>query len=131
MLFRSLRGGFAVVYNKTAANNNLTVLGNDAAYASPGNYIPALNLKDGVNVAITPWPNLSPSLFPTTQGSTPGGLGVIDPGVGRPARQAQWSIGVQREIARNIVLETSYVGNRGAWWQAPGLTTYKIGRAHV
>ncbi|MFM2123961.1 MAG: hypothetical protein RL328_412 [Acidobacteriota bacterium] len=119
-----LRGGFAVVYNKTAANNNLTVLGNDAAFASPGNYIPALNLKDGVPVTITTWPDLRPNLFPTTQGSTPGGLGVIDPGAGRPARQLQWSIGIQRQLARTIVLETSYVGNRGAWWQAPGLTTY-------
>ncbi len=119
-----LRGGFGVVYNKTAALNNLTVLGNDTALASPGQFIPSFYLRDGIKTAITPWPNLSPSVFPSTQGSTPAGYGLVDPGVGRPARQMQWSVGLQREIVRNLVVEASYVGNRGAWWQAPGLITY-------
>ncbi len=119
-----LRGGFGVVYNKTAALNNLTVLGNDRAFASPGQFIPSLNLRDGVPTQIATWPDLNPALFPTTPGATPGGYGVIDPGIGRPARQAQWTVGLQREIFRNLVVEASYVGNRGAWWQAPGLTTY-------
>ncbi len=119
-----LRGGFAVVYNKTAALNNLTVLGNDQALASPGQFIPAFYLKDGITTPVGTWPNFNPGLFPTTQGATPGGYGLIDPGIGRPARQMQWSVSVQRELARNLVVEASYVGNRGAWWQAPGLTTY-------
>ena len=36
-------------------------------------------------------------------------------------RQYQWSIGFQREIIPNMVVEASYVGNRGVWWQAPAL----------
>jgi hypothetical protein len=32
-----------------------------------------------------------------------------------------WSIGLQREIFKNLVIEATYVGNRGAWWQANGL----------
>ena len=34
-------------------------------------------------------------------------------------RILQWSIGLQRELARNLVVEASYVGNRGVWWTAP------------
>ena len=46
---------------------------------------------------------------------------LLDPNAGRPARLLQWSIGLQREINRNLVVEASYVGNRGVWWSAPGL----------
>jgi hypothetical protein len=49
---------------------------------------------------------------------------LLDPNAGRPARQYQWSLGLQREITRNTVIEASYVGNRGVWWSevnpAPG-----------
>ena len=45
----------------------------------------------------------------------------IAPNDGRPARVFQWSIGLQREIASNLVVEAEYVGNRGAWWTAPVL----------
>jgi hypothetical protein len=38
---------------------------------------------------------------------------------GRQPRIFQSSIGLQREIARNLVVEAAYVGNRGAWWVAP------------
>jgi len=37
---------------------------------------------------------------------------------GRPARILQWSVGLQREIARDFVVEAAYVGNRGVWWNA-------------
>ena len=45
----------------------------------------------------------------------------MDPNAGRPARQYQWSVGFQREITTNLVVDLTYVGNRGIWWQAPGL----------
>src|SRR5438093_8590831 len=45
----------------------------------------------------------------------------MDTNAGRPPRQVQWSIGFQREVAPNFVVEAAYVGNRGVWWQAPGL----------
>src|ERR1051326_7948514 len=45
----------------------------------------------------------------------------MDPNAGRPARQYQWSVGFQREITKDMVLEASYVANRGVWWQAPAL----------
>jgi hypothetical protein len=36
----------------------------------------------------------------------------------------QWSLGIQREIARGLVVDAAYVGNRGVWWTAPLLETY-------
>ena len=39
----------------------------------------------------------------------------------RPPRILQWSIGVQREVVRGLVVEASYVGNRGAWESASSL----------
>ena len=45
----------------------------------------------------------------------------IDRNAGRPPRIVTWSIGFQREIVQNLVVEASYVGNRGAWWTAPTL----------
>jgi len=48
----------------------------------------------------------------------------MDPNAGRPARQYQWSAGIQREVFKDLAVEASYVGNRGIWWQAPGLVNY-------
>ena len=39
----------------------------------------------------------------------------------RPGRVFTWSIGVQREVMKNLVVEVSYVGNRGAYFPAPYL----------
>ncbi len=46
---------------------------------------------------------------------------TIDKGTGRPPRIFQWSLGLQREIIPNLVMEAAYVGNRGAWFTAPDL----------
>ena len=34
-----------------------------------------------------------------------------------------WSIGIQRELSKDMALEVSYVGNRGAWWNSDGVLT--------
>jgi hypothetical protein len=47
---------------------------------------------------------------------------TIDKGTGRPPRIFQWSVGLQREIIPNLLIEAAYVGNRGAWWTAPDLS---------
>ena len=46
---------------------------------------------------------------------------TITKGTGRLPRIFQWSVGLQREIIPNLVLEAAYVGNRGAWFTAPDL----------
>ncbi|HYR86235.1 MAG TPA: TonB-dependent receptor, partial [Terriglobia bacterium] len=43
----------------------------------------------------------------------------IDRNAGRPPRQIHWSIGLQRQVTNNLMVEASYVGNRGVWWTAP------------
>jgi len=40
----------------------------------------------------------------------------------RLPRIFQWSIGFQREIVKDMVIEAAYVGNRGTWWTAPLLS---------
>jgi hypothetical protein len=68
------------------------------------------------------WPNFNP-LFPT-----PAAPGVIPPSSpfvsiapdsGRLPRTFQWSLGFQRELTSNLVVDVAYVGNRGAWWAGP------------
>jgi hypothetical protein len=33
-------------------------------------------------------------------------------------------VGLQREIARDLIVEAAYVGNRGAWWLSTNLDNY-------
>jgi len=64
--------------------------------------------------------SLNPGLVP----SAPNQLGtfnyLLDRNA-RPARILQWSIGAQREVLRGLVVEASYVGNRGAYESASSL----------
>jgi hypothetical protein len=46
----------------------------------------------------------------------------IDRNSGPPPRISQWSIGLQREVSENLVVEAAYVGNRGVWWTVPVLS---------
>jgi hypothetical protein len=65
------------------------------------------------------WPNFSVSQTPLPGATTSSFLSYLDPGASRPPRQNQWSLGLQREITRDFVLEGAYVGNRGVWWSGP------------
>jgi len=112
-----LRAGFGVVYGQT----NVLGLGSAAAGTinSPGTGLPAVVLSEGIPSSLIPtWPNKIPNLYPATgiPATLPGGVGMLDQNAGRPSRQVQWSLGVQREITPNLVVEAAYVGNRGAWW---------------
>lgn len=57
-------------------------------------------------------------------GQLQGSTSVIDRNAGRPPRQVSWSLGMQREIGQNLVVEAAYVGNRGVWFRADGLIDY-------
>ena len=65
------------------------------------------------------WPNFQVNQTPLAGATTSGFLGYLDPGASRPPRQDQWSLGLQREITRDFVIEGAYVGNRGVWWSGP------------
>jgi hypothetical protein len=125
------RAGGAISYGAGSDNAGLNVSVPDFyGIGTPAYGTPAAILKNGNpygpgNPFGNPplvFPNFNP-LFPT-----PAAPGVIppaspfisiDPGTGRLPRIFQWSIGLQREIVRNLVVEAAYVGNRGAWWAAP------------
>ena len=80
---------------------------------------PVYSLRQGLPFTLT-WPNFSHGQFPA-----PGNLNApnvaMDANAGRPARTVQWSVGLQRQVMKDLVVEAAYVGNRGAWWNATGL----------
>ncbi len=72
------------------------------------------------------WPDFSAHYpFQTAPGYAPpqSPFISIDRNAGRLPRILQWSFGLQREVTRDLVVEASYVGNRGVWWTAPLLAT--------
>jgi Carboxypeptidase regulatory-like domain/TonB dependent receptor len=128
------RAGGAISYAATSDQSGLlTSAGDFYSIASPAYGVAAGNMQDGNpygpgnrfgNPPLV-WPNFSP-LYPT-----PAAPGVIPPSspfisiapnTGRLPRTFQWSIGFQRELSKDIVVDAAYVGNRGAWWTAPLLS---------
>ena len=124
-----LRAGFGIIYSSTASNNNSAggLAGSSATTTAPSFGIPVTTLAQGIPTSFwpAPWPNYDAGYFPTYPRNgvpTPNtGPVWMDPNAGRPARQYQWSLGIQREVNRNLAVEVTYVGNRGVWWQAPAL----------
>ncbi|MBZ5632512.1 MAG: TonB-dependent receptor [Acidobacteriia bacterium] len=115
-----IRGGFGVVYNTSSTG----------AFSPPLNYqlagVPAFGqslfqMQNGPPAGINPSIVLTPGGLPSLKGTVTGGPLFVDPNAARPARQYQWSIGLQREVTRNLVVEASYVANRGIWWSAGAL----------
>jgi Carboxypeptidase regulatory-like domain/TonB dependent receptor len=119
------RAGIGVAYNKPDDNNSLSLsTGSQQIYSSPSYGNPAYLMQNGVPYTIT-WPNFNPGQIPLP-GTTSSVSQLFDPQAGRPARQLQWSIGIQREITHDLVLEADFVGNRGVWWNAPFLINPNI-----
>jgi hypothetical protein len=108
-----LRAGWGLVYSFTPEVNGSAALSASNAPSSPGGFV---NIETPGVIPQPRWPVFDPGLYPNTPGSTNTGPQALDPNAGRPARQNQWSIGLQRELSSNVVIEASYVGNRGVWW---------------
>ena len=131
------RAGGAISYGAPPDQAGLNVSVPDFLSLAPAGYgLPAATLKYGdpygagnsFGNPVLEWPNsfLKTPLFPA-----PAAPGVVPPSSpfisiapnsARLPRIFQWSIGLQREIARNLVVEAAYVGNRGSWWTAPLLS---------
>jgi hypothetical protein len=122
------RGGIAVAYDGTAtASTGTGSASANNAFSAPGFGDAAMQLQAGVPAGfVLPWPNFSAGAYPNPNFPTlqNGPASVVDQNAGRPARQIQWSVGLQRELTRNTVVEASYVGNRGAWWLSTVLDNY-------
>jgi len=123
-----LRAGFGIVYNGTGQNNGAAAtVANAAGGGTVGTFGNALTtLSTGYPSQFNPraWPTYDAAFFPTGFPVPGAGPTNYDRNAGRPARQYQWSFGFQREINKDLVVEASYVGNRGIWWQAPGLLNF-------
>jgi hypothetical protein len=113
-----LRAGSGISYGRTPElgylNNTLSTFAN---YTSPSYADPATTLAQGQAFPWS-WPNFNPGMYPPTNGVLASPPVAIDRNAGRPPRIFQWSIGLQRELTQNLLVEASYIGNRGVWWQA-------------
>jgi hypothetical protein len=123
-----IRAGWGLIYGQTSTNPlglNTAGIVNTNTVGSPGQGIPATTLAAGIPASSIPsFPVFNPGVAPLSPiggQALPVGVGLLDPNAGRPPRQNQWSVGVQREITHDLAVEASYVGNRGVWWQAPSL----------
>ena len=122
-----LRAGIGISYGQTGALEMWNLrMGSFVRYGPNPTWGDPVGLfNNGPNVNGTPivpvWPNSDPGQAPAAPGSD--FMPWISPRAGRPPRQIQWSIGIQREITPNLSVDVSYVGNRGAWWNSNGAIT--------
>ncbi|HEY4360548.1 MAG TPA: carboxypeptidase regulatory-like domain-containing protein [Bryobacteraceae bacterium] len=129
-----LRAGTGIQYATTANNAFLSYnVADFYSFNGPGYGLPVSALAQGNPYAagnpfgnpVITWPNFDNGKYPT---KTINGLVPQSPFISidrssRPPRVLTWSIGLQREVLRNLVIEAAYVGNRGAWFTAPELNS--------
>jgi len=72
---------------------------------------------DGTPV-VPVWPNRDPGQSHDCQGTD--FMPLVNDQAGRPSRQFQWSVGIQRELTSNLSLDCFLCGHRGAWWNSNG-----------
>jgi hypothetical protein len=128
------RAGGSIAYSSAPDNAELSYsVANFYLLGAPGYGLPASQLSNGnpyVGAQAITFPEYNQ--FPTQSSSTGCGLTGTSPcvpptepfitiakGAGRLPRIFQWSIGLQREVMPNLLVEAAYVGNRGAWFTAP------------
>ena len=128
------RAGAAITYGSQADDAGVNHSAADyLSLGTPAYGAPATILKNGDTYApgnvlgnpVLTWPT---SFLQTPYSPAPTASGIVPPAApfisiaknaGRLPRIFQWSIGFQRELTRNLVVNVAYVGNRGAWWVAP------------
>jgi hypothetical protein len=120
-----LRAGGGISFAKTG-NYPGANFGSNKAWGPPAYGIAPFTLQNGMPYNIT-YPNLSPGQTPLQNN----GVDVIsnpvvffDQNAGRPARIMQWTVGLQRQLTKDLMVEAAYVGNVGAWWSANTLNPY-------
>jgi hypothetical protein len=124
-----LRAGGGLSYapiSTFAYITNAAILGvgfNQLNFPSPAFGVPATTLSQGLvySPSQLTTASLGPGLYSNASGTPSAAPFFIDPNAGRAARILQWSIGGERQIARDLVVEANFVGNRGAWENSSSL----------
>jgi hypothetical protein len=110
------RGGWGVVY-QYPTDDGVNTIGTNAVNAPAG--VNAFVNIETPNAILQPvWPVTNPNVFPAPN-TTQGAPYNPDRNYNRPPRQNQWSVGIQREITPNFIMEASYVANRTVWLNGP------------
>ncbi|MDE3195763.1 MAG: TonB-dependent receptor [Acidobacteriota bacterium] len=117
------RGGWGLTYapiSTFAYITNAAILGvgyNLLNFPAPAFGVPTTALGQGLvyNPSALTTASLGPGLYSNPSGVPSSAPFYIDPNAGRAPRIMQWSLGFQREVARNLVLEANFVGNTGVW----------------
>ena len=125
------RAGGSIAYSSPPDNAFLSYsVANFYTVASPGQFLPATQLANGNPLPGVTFPSYDQYPFPASSSGCglTGSLPCIPPqepfitiakNAATLPRVFQWSIGLQREVLPNLVVDASYVGNRGAWFSAP------------
>lgn len=111
------RGGVGLSYYRTAMNGyNSLSTGSQNIYRGATFGEPPFTLRDGLPYQIT-WPNFDPGQVPFP-GTIASPAQQVDQNAGRPARTLQYSVSIQRQVSKDFMVEASWVGNRGVWWNS-------------
>ncbi|MEO5923834.1 MAG: TonB-dependent receptor [Bryobacteraceae bacterium] len=137
-----IRGGAGLQYNAPQAPNGFLYSAADYYQINPNGYgispmqntaNPAQNGLQGGNPYATGnpfgnqkivWPNLDQDKYPFYNNgiAAPGTPVIFFDNHNRPGRVVTWSLAVQREVTKDLVVEVAYVGNRGAYFAAPQMS---------
>jgi hypothetical protein len=124
-----LRAGAGVTYGVVQTPNGLQYsLADYYTFNSLGYGVPpATGAFENNPYPNVTWPNYDPGKQPILTGGLlpPSSPNTIFNPSARPPRTLQWSAGVQREVGKDLVVDVSYVANRGVWWSAQGLDTFQ------
>ncbi|HEY1804069.1 MAG TPA: TonB-dependent receptor [Terracidiphilus sp.] len=96
---------------------------NQVTINSPSFGLPAGQFSNGIpyTAAALTATNFDPGAYPNVgQLNSPPAFTV--PNNGRPARFLQTTVGFEREVAKNLSLEASFIDNRGVWLESDGLS---------
>jgi hypothetical protein len=111
-----LRAGWGINYQFVAASAGGIVSTNGAPALAGINAF--VNIQAPGGIVSPAWPVTDPNRFPLL-GTVGGALGTTptmpDANQNRPPRINQWSVSIQREISRDLIMEASYVANRAVW----------------
>ncbi len=117
--------GQATQFNYIGGGQSLGMGFNSLSFGTPAYGEAAVNLQNGLvyNVSDLLAASYNPGIRPST-GQTNSPPSNVDRNAGRPPRIANWNIGFQREITKDLSVEAAYVGNRGVWFKANSLVDY-------